>query len=103
MGSQTRRFHRQWERDVRERASAIEASALELARSKGMKIYDLSPSEVTEWRACSAGLLVDYMERGGELSQALMRAYAKLRTDPCCSAGPQGGDETRMGTPQAPR
>ena len=91
------------ERDVRERASAIEASALELARSKGMKIYDLSPSEVTEWRACSAGLLVDYMERGGELSQALMRAYAKLRTDPCCSAGPQGGDETRMGTPQAPR
>ena len=94
---------RKVERDVRERASAIEASALELARSKGMKIYDLSPSEVTEWRACSAGLLVDYMERGGELSQALMRAYAKLRTDPCCSAGPQGGDETRMGTPRAPR
>jgi C4-dicarboxylate-binding protein DctP len=90
------------ERDVRERASAIEASALELARSKGMKIYDLSPSEVTEWRACSAGLLVDYMERGGELSQALMRAYGKLRTDPCCSAGPRSGDETRMGTPRAP-
>jgi C4-dicarboxylate-binding protein DctP len=90
------------ERDVRERASAIEASALELARSKGMKIHDLSPSEVTEWRACSAGLLVDYMERGGELSQALMRAYGKLRTDPCCSAGPQGHDETRMRRPRAP-
>ena len=93
---------RKVEREVRERASAIEASALELARSKGMKIYDLSPSEVTEWRACSAGLLIDYMERGGELSQALMRAYGKLRTDPCCSDGPQGGDKTRMGTPRAP-
>jgi C4-dicarboxylate-binding protein DctP len=90
------------ERDVRERASAIDASALELARSKGMKIYDLSPSEVTEWRACSAGLLVDYMDRSGELGQALMRAYAKLRTDPCCSAGPQGHDETRMRRPRAP-
>jgi C4-dicarboxylate-binding protein DctP len=93
---------RKVERDVRERASAIEASALELARSKGVTIYDLLPSEVTEWRACSAGLLVDYMERGGELSHALMRAYAKLRTDPCCSAGPQGGDKTRMGMPRAP-
>jgi C4-dicarboxylate-binding protein DctP len=90
------------ERDVRERASAIEASALELARGKGVKIYDLSPGEVTEWRACSAGLLVDYMDRGGELGQSLMRAYAKLRTDPCCSAGPQGDGETRMGTPRAP-
>jgi C4-dicarboxylate-binding protein DctP len=90
------------ERDVRERASAIEASALEFARSKGMKVYDLSPSEVTEWRACSAGLLVDFMDRGGELSQALMRAYAKLRTDACCSAGPQGGDETRIGARRAP-
>jgi C4-dicarboxylate-binding protein DctP len=96
------RAARKVERDVRERASAIEASALELARSKGMKIYDLSPNEVTEWRACSAGLLVDYMDRGGELGQALMRAYAKLRTDPCCSAGPQGSDETRMRRPRPP-
>jgi len=93
---------RKVERDARERASAIEASALELARSKGMKVYDLSPTEVTEWRACSAGLLVDYMDRGGELSQALMGAYAKLRMDPCCSAGPQGGDEPRMGPRRAP-
>jgi TRAP-type C4-dicarboxylate transport system substrate-binding protein len=92
---------RKVERDARERASAIEASAFEFARNKGMKIHDLSPLEVTEWRACSAGLLVDYMEKGGELSETLMRAYAKLRTDPCCSAGPQGGDETRMGTPRA--
>ena len=67
-----------------------------------MKVYDLSPSEVTEWRACSAGLVVDYMDRGGELSQALMRAYAKLRMDPCCSAGPQGGDKPMMGPRRAP-
>jgi C4-dicarboxylate-binding protein DctP len=93
---------RKVEHDARERASAIEASALEFARSKGMKIHDLSPREVTEWRACSAGLLVDYMEKGGELSEALMRPYAKLRTHPCCSAGPQGSDETKKGTPRTP-
>lgn len=93
---------RRVERDVREQASAIEAAAFEFARTKGMKIYDLSPGEVTEWRACSAGILVDYMEKGGALSQALMHAYGKLRTDPCCSAGPAGGDETRMGAPRIP-
>jgi hypothetical protein len=30
------------------------------------------------------------MDKGGEMTQQLMNAYGKLRTDPCCSAGPQG-------------
>jgi C4-dicarboxylate-binding protein DctP len=93
---------RRAERDVRERASALDAAAFDFARTKGMKVHELSPDEVAEWRACSAGILVDYMEKGGELSEALMHAYGKLRTDPCCSAGPQGGDGTRMGAPRAP-
>jgi len=33
-------------------------------------------------------VLVDYMGKNGELAQRLMAAYGKLRTDPCCTAGP---------------
>ncbi len=92
---------RRAERDVRERSSALEVAAYDFARSKGMKIYELSPNEVAEWRACSSDVLVDYMSKGGELAQLLMNAYGKLRTDPCCSAGPQG-DAKGLGKPQVP-
>jgi C4-dicarboxylate-binding protein DctP len=81
---------RRVERDVRERSSELEAAAYDFARSKGMKIHELAPHEVAEWRACSSGVLIEYMDKGGELTQLLMNAYGKLRTDPCCSAGPQG-------------
>ena len=78
------------ERDVRQRSSELEAAAYDFARSKGMKIYELAPNEVAEWRACSSDVLVEFMDKGGEMTQQLMNAYGKLRTDPCCSAGPQG-------------
>ncbi len=55
-----------------------------------MRIHDLAPHEVAEWRACSSDVLVEYMTNGGELTQQLMSAYGKLRTSPCCSAGPPG-------------
>jgi hypothetical protein len=31
-----------------------------------MKVHELSPDDVAEWRACSAGILHDYMEGGGD-------------------------------------
>lgn len=37
-------------------------------------------------------LLAEHMERNGELARRLMAAYAKLRTNPCCTARP--GSET---------
>jgi C4-dicarboxylate-binding protein DctP len=81
---------RRAERTVRDRSSELEAAAYAFARSKGMTIHELAPHEVAEWRACSSDVLVEYMNRGGELTQQLMGAYGKLRTQPCCSAGPQG-------------
>ena len=57
-------------------------------RSKGFKFHDLTPDQVAEWRACSAGMLADYMDKNGEGARKLMDAYGRLRTDPCCSAGP---------------
>jgi C4-dicarboxylate-binding protein DctP len=79
---------RKTEAEIRARAVQMEAAAYDFAREKGMKIFDLSQKEVAEWRACSADVFTDFLETGGELTKRLMRAYAKLRLQPCCGAGP---------------
>jgi C4-dicarboxylate-binding protein DctP len=76
------------ERRARERAALLETAGYEFARSKGMQIYELTRKEVAEWRACSADVFADYLERGGELTDQLMKAYARLRLQPCCNVGP---------------
>jgi TRAP-type C4-dicarboxylate transport system substrate-binding protein len=76
------------EREMRERASEFEAKTYAFAESKGVKVQDVTPDQVAEWRACSAGMILEYMDKGGELASKLMAAYGKLRTDPCCMAGP---------------
>ena len=68
----------------------VEAKAYAFARAKGMKVYDLTPNEVAEWRACSADIIDEYMSNAGETAHRLMAAYGKLRTDPCCTSGPKG-------------
>jgi C4-dicarboxylate-binding protein DctP len=78
------------ERAIRSKAAALEEKAYIYARSKGMRVYELTPDHVAEWRACSSQVLDDYMSGGGELVRKLLAAYGKLRTDPCCSAGPAG-------------
>jgi C4-dicarboxylate-binding protein DctP len=81
---------RKAERELRDTIAAIEAKSYSFARSKGMKIHDLTPNEVAEWRACSADVMVEFMRTTGETGRRLMESYGKLRTDPCCSAGPKG-------------
>jgi C4-dicarboxylate-binding protein DctP len=78
------------ERELRQRMADVEARAFAFARSKGMKVYDLTPNEVAEWRACSADVMAEYMSKAGDTARRLMEAYGKLRTDPCCSSGPKG-------------
>jgi C4-dicarboxylate-binding protein DctP len=81
---------RRAERDLRQKMADIEAEAYAFARQKGMTVHELTPNEVAEWRACSAGIMDDFMNNSGELARRLMEAYGRLRTDPCCSAGPKG-------------
>jgi C4-dicarboxylate-binding protein DctP len=83
------------ERESRERVAEIEANIHAFAIGKGMTIRELAPDQVAEWRACSAVMLDEYMERNGELARKLMDAYGKLRTDPCCTAGPSTAAFTR--------
>jgi C4-dicarboxylate-binding protein DctP len=83
------------ERQSRDRVAEIETRIYEFAASKGMTIKTLTPDQVSEWRACSADMLDAYMERTGELARKLIEAYAKLRTDPCCTAAPGTAAFTR--------
>src|SRR5215813_1988140 len=77
---------------IRERAAESERALYAVAREKGMKIVELAPHHVAEWRACSSDLLVQYMETSAEVGSRLMASYGKLRTAPCCSAGPPSGN-----------
>ena len=67
-----------------------EGEAYALAEKNGMKIYEVTPDEVAEWRVCSASVLEGFMSKSGELGRRLMEAYGQLRTQPCCSAGTPG-------------
>jgi C4-dicarboxylate-binding protein DctP len=79
---------RELEVRIRERAARDESAAFAFAREKGLKIFELTSQHVAEWRACSSDVLVDYMDTTAELGARLMSAYGRLRTAPCCSAGP---------------
>jgi C4-dicarboxylate-binding protein DctP len=74
---------------VREKAAQTELAAYAFAREKGMRIVELLPHQVAEWRACSSDLVLGYMESTADLGTRLMAAYGRLRTAPCCSAGPE--------------
>jgi C4-dicarboxylate-binding protein DctP len=81
--------------EIRSHQSESEARARAFANDKGVKLQQLTPDQIAEWRACSAGMLADYMEKNGDLARRLMAAYGRLRTDPCCTVGPGEGTFTR--------
>ena len=78
------------ERDLRDRIVQIEEDAYRFARDKGMKIMELTPDQVAEWRACSAPVMDAFMNGSGEIGRELMKLYGRLRADPCCSGNPAG-------------
>jgi C4-dicarboxylate-binding protein DctP len=75
----------------REQASKVEAGLYAKFQEKGMTVHDLTSDQVADWRACSAGLVESYIANNTDLARQLMSAYGKLRTDPCCTAGPETG------------
>jgi C4-dicarboxylate-binding protein DctP len=81
--------------EIRAHQAASEARARVFASSKNVRLQELTPDQVAEWRACSAGMLADYMDKNGDGARKLMDAYARLRKDPCCSTGPGGIAFTR--------
>jgi C4-dicarboxylate-binding protein DctP len=78
----------------REQVSKVEASLYAKFEEKGMTVHDLTSDQVADWRACSAGIVESYIANNTDLARQLMAAYGKLRTDPCCTAGPETGGST---------
>ena len=83
------------EPEARARVAEIEAASERFAIDKGFKVLRLTPDQVADWRACSADMVADYMAKNGEKARRLMAAYSKLRTNPCCTAGPSEAVFTR--------
>jgi C4-dicarboxylate-binding protein DctP len=81
---------RKVEREVRDRLTEIEAEYYQFALGKGMKVYDLTPDQVADWRACSAEVIDEFMRNYPEMARQLLAAYGRLRTEPCCSTAPNG-------------
>jgi C4-dicarboxylate-binding protein DctP len=86
---------RKVEQEVRDRLVKIEAEYYEFALAKGMKVYDLTPDQVADWRACSAAAIDAYMTDHPEVAHELLAAYGRLRTEPCCSTAPHLGSFSR--------
>jgi len=76
------------ERQARENVTHVEAGLYTEFQQKGMTVHELTSDQVADWRACSAGVVEDYIANNAELARQLMAAYGRLRTDPCCTAGP---------------
>ncbi len=81
--------------EIRGFQAASEGRARAFAGKHNVKLQELTPDQVADWRACSAGMLAHYMDKVGDGARKLMAAYGRLRTDPCCSAAPGGVDFTR--------
>lgn len=76
------------ETEIRGNQAKSEARAHAFASKNNLKLQELTPDQVADWRACSAGMLADYMDRNGDRAQQIMAAYGRLRMNPCCSAAP---------------
>jgi C4-dicarboxylate-binding protein DctP len=72
----------------RENVARIEASLYAKFQEKGMTVHELASDQIADWRACSAGIVESYISNNTDLARQLMAAYGRLRTDPCCTAGP---------------
>jgi C4-dicarboxylate-binding protein DctP len=78
----------QEESHARANVARVEAGLYDDFKAKGMTVHDLTPDQVADWRACSAGVMEHYIANNAELARRLMAAYGRLRMDPCCTAGP---------------
>jgi C4-dicarboxylate-binding protein DctP len=63
----------------------LEADTYALAQEKNLKIQELTPEDIADWRICSSVIMESFMTDAGEVGEQLMSAYGKLRADPCCN------------------
>ena len=73
------------ERELWDGLARADEEADTFARSKGMKVVELSSFDLAEWRACSAPVVDSFMADAGQLGHELLKQYGRMRADPCCN------------------
>jgi C4-dicarboxylate-binding protein DctP len=74
------------DRQASDRVLEIEATIYkQLEKDFGVTVTTLTDDELIAWRICSSEVLTDFVERAGDAGQALMAAYGRLRSQPCCN------------------
>jgi TRAP-type C4-dicarboxylate transport system substrate-binding protein len=83
----------------------IETTAYKmLADEHGIKVVDLTPEQLMQWRVCSSDVLYDFTERSGPAGQQLMVAYGRMRASGAQVARMESKDfrRGRAGSQSAP-
>jgi C4-dicarboxylate-binding protein DctP len=73
------------ERELWDGLQEADEKADTFARTKGMRVVELSSHDLAEWRACSAPVVENFMQASGRLGQELLKEYGQMRADPCCN------------------
>ncbi len=68
---------RRVEQELRTKMDAIEADSLKFAREK-MKVVDITPAELDQWRKATAPVIETYIKEAGPLGAQLIEAARKL-------------------------
>ena len=66
------------EREMRTRMETLERETLALAEKHGMKLVELTPDELKQWKTCATPMLEAYLHRSGALGAQMMEAYRKV-------------------------
>jgi len=79
------------ERELWDGLARADEEADTFARSKGMKVVELSSFDLAEWRACSAPVVDSFMADAGQLGHELLKQYGLMRADLCCDRAADNG------------
>ncbi len=64
---------------VRDEMARIEADAYAAAAENGMRVQELAPEEIEQWRAATQPVLDSYLESSGDLGKQVAEAAQELR------------------------
>jgi C4-dicarboxylate-binding protein DctP len=69
---------REAERAGLEKLEAVEKQSIALAVAHGMKVADITPEDLDDWKSCSTQMSEDFLAKSGSMGQKVMDGYRKV-------------------------
>ena len=85
------------ERSALNQDVVLDHEAIAVLAKHGMKISEVTPTELEEWKACSSPVSEGFLARSGETGEKVMAEYRKLLVGFSINRGPP-----RDGSPRGP-